>query len=456
MTDLNASHSHLFAHSLDDMRQFAADALAYGKSIGASDTMVEVSDMSGRGVSVRHGALDTIKFSHDKRIGVTVYDGKRRGTASTGDFSIDAIRKTVSAAFDIARFTGEDPFSGLPDAELLETSPRDLGLFHAWDLSTSDAIALATRTEDAAFDADARVSNSSGASVRSGHMQRVLGMSNGFLEGFASSSHSIGCAAIAGVGDDMHKGAWSSQQIDPRRLDTPETVGKLAGERAAAHVGARKLATRNVPVLFESTQAVGLLGSYAGATSGMAQYRRTSFLHGAMGKQVFAYHVRVVDDPFIEGAFGSMPFDGEGVRATRRRVVEGGVVEGYFLSSYSARALGTRTTGNAGGPHNLSLSSTRTSANDDLQGMLRRLGTGLFVTDLMGQGVNLTTGDYSRGATGFWVEGGVIQYPVHEITVASTLQQMFGSIVAIGNDVYTQGGLRSGSMLVESMTIAGR
>lgn len=456
MNDSRQSSPELFAHTLDEIKHFVAEALAYGKSLGASEMMVEASDRDGRGVSVRRRALDTIQLSHDKRIGVTVYDGKRHGNASTGDFSIAAIRRTVAAAYDIARYTSEDAFSGLPEAELLETSPQNLELFHAWDLPAAEAIALAARVEQAAFAADSRVGNSSGASVSSRHVQRVLGMSNGFIEGFAYSSHSIGCGAIAGAGDDMHKGVWASQQIDYRKLDTPECVGARAGERAAAHVGARKLATCKVPVLFESTQAIGLLGSYVGATSGMALYRRTSFLNESLGKQVFADHVQIVDDPTIPGAFGSSPFDGEGVRTARRQVVEDGAVGGYFLGSYSARALGMRTTGNAGGPHNLTLSSSRTTTDDDLQGMLRRMGTGLFVTELMGQGVNGLTGDYSRGAAGFWVEDGVIRYPVHGITIAGSLQQMFRDVEAVGNDVYIGGGLRSGSVLIKEMMVAGR
>ncbi|RKP57611.1 metallopeptidase TldD-related protein [Pararobbsia silviterrae] len=454
--DFDTPPSDTLSYSLDALRQFATEALTYGKSIGAGAMSVEASGSQGRGLSVRLGALDTIKLSHDQRLDVTVYDGKRRGKASTADFSSDAIRSTVTAAREIARHAGADPFAGLPDEVELETSPRDLGLFHAWDIPVADAIALAVRAENAAFDADARVSQSSGASLRSLHRQRVLGMSNGFLAGFQNSSHSLDCAPIAGVGDDRHMSTWRSHQVDSRDLDTPEAIGKRAGMRAAAQVGARKLKTCRVPVLFESTQAVGLLGAFAAAINGTALLRRSSFLGQSFGTPVFADHVFIVDDPFIVGGLGSSPFDAEGVRVARRHVVEHGIVEGYLLSSYSARALGLRTTGNAGGPHNLTVCSTRTTAEDDLTCMLERLGTGLFVTHLLGKGVNPLTGDYSRGAAGFWVENGTIRYPVHEITIAGTLQGIFRDIVAIGNDVHIEGGLRSGSILTGAMTVAGR
>ncbi|WP_321790078.1 MULTISPECIES: metallopeptidase TldD-related protein [Paraburkholderia] len=455
MKQTNSSRAGLFTYTLDEMKQIASDAVAYGRAVGAAGVAVDVLDGNGRDITVRQGEMETIQSSHETTIRVSVYDGQRVGHARTGDFSQEAIKKTISSAFDVARFVGEDRYSGLPDVEDLEMQPIDLDLLHIWDIPPSDAAALARAAEDAAFRAAPSVCNVKGSYVRSSQFQRVFATSNGFLNGFGKSVHSLSCAPIAGAGDDMQGGSWATYSVDAHLLESAEVVGALAGRRAASHVGARKLATCRVPVLFESTQAVGLLQAFVQATSGVPLYRRATFLADSLGTSVFANHVQITEDPHLRGGLGSAPFDSEGVRTRRRTVVGDGVVREYFLSSYSARKLGMRTTGSADGAHNLSLSSSLTGPGDDLEGMLRRLGTGVFVTDMMGQGINIVTGGYSRGASGFWVENGVIQYPVHEITVAGTLQDMFKSLVAIGNDVYRSGSMMCGSLLIEGLTVAG-
>ena len=339
---------------------------------------------------------------------------------------------------------------------VLETSPPDLDLYHPWHLSAEDAVEIARRAEDAAFATDAQIRNSEGASVSAQHSQFVLGTTRGFLAGYPYSRHYVACAPIAGSGRHMQRDDWYSSKRSAEELARPEAVGRYAAERALARLNARRIDTRKVPVLFEAPLAAGLLGAFVQATSGGALYRKTSFLVDSLGKPVFAPHVQIVEEPHAPRAMGSAPFDEEGVRTKRRAVVKDGVVEGYFLSTYSARKLGMQTTGNAGGSHNLSLASSATQSEDDFEAMLKKLGTGLLLTELMGQGVNYVTGDYSRGASGFWVENGQIQYAVEEITVASTLQEMFRNVVAIGADTIVRGTKQTGSVLIEQMTVAGQ
>jgi PmbA protein len=359
------------------------------------------------------------------------------------------------SGLNIARFTAEDDCAGLPDAELLEKKPRDLRLFHPWQISTEEAIELAQRCENAAFEVDPRISNSEGASVYVQQSHFVSANTRGFIGGYPFSRHTISVAPIAGKGSRMQRDDWYTSARDPKKLAKPEAVGRYAAERALARLNARKLDTRSCPVLFEAPLAAGLLGAFVQAVSGGALYRKSSFLLDSLGKQVFPGHITVVEDPHLVGAVGSAPFDEEGVRTVRRKVVDNGVLQGYFLSSYSARKLGMQTTGNAGGSHNLDLVSSQTKRGDDFAGMLRKMGTGLLVTELMGQGVNYVTGDYSRGASGYWVENGVIQYPVEEITIAGNMREMFQQIVAIGNDVLTRGSKSTGSILIEKMVVAG-
>jgi PmbA protein len=447
-----------FAYHPDQFRQIVEDTLAIARELGASDAGAEVSEGVGLSVSVRKGELENVERNRDKSLGVSVYLGQRRGNASTSDFSAAAIRRTVQAAYDIARFTAEDPAAGLPDTEDLATpeeAARDLDLFHPWAIDAAAAAELARRCEDAAFAVDRRITNSEGAGVSAQQAHFWAGNTRGFRGGYASSRHYISVAPIAGRGRDMQRDAWYSSMRDAGELAAPEAVGRYAAERALSRLKSRRVATAEVPVLFEAPVAAGLLGSFVQAVSGGALYRKASFLVGCLGEQVLAGHLDLHEDPHLPKGKASAPFDDEGVRTRPRKVVDGGVVQGYFLSSYSARKLGMKTTGHAGGSQNLVLASRRTQPGDDLPAMLRQLGRGLFVTELMGQGVNLVTGDYSRGAAGFWVEGGRIVHPVHEVTIAGNLRDMLRGIVAVGADAYTQGGKTVGSVLVERMKLAG-
>ncbi|HTJ92532.1 MAG TPA: metalloprotease PmbA [Pararobbsia sp.] len=445
-----------FPHTQEQLKEIAAEILRHAASLGATDAATELSEGDGLSVTVRRGEVETIEHNRDKMVGVTVFIGQKRGNASTSDFTPAALRDTVAAAYNIARFTAEDDCAGLPDNAMLENDPRDLDLFHPWALSSDEAVELARRAEQAAFDTAPKIKNSEGASVSAQHSQFVLATSRGFSAGYPFSRHFISCAPIAGSGRDMQRDDWYTSQRGADTLAQPEAVGRYAAERALARLGARRLDTRKCPVLFEAPLAAGLLGAFVQATSGGALYRKTTFLVDSLGKPVFAPHIDIVEDPHVARAMGSSPFDEEGVRTVKRDVVSGGVVQGYFLSSYSARKLGMQTTGNAGGSHNIALRSRHTRDDDDFEAMLRKLGTGLLLTELMGQGVNYVTGDYSRGAAGFWVENGKIQYPVEEITVASTLQDMFRHIAAIGADTIVRGTKQTGSVLIEQMTIAGQ
>ncbi|MCA3158935.1 MAG: metalloprotease PmbA [Burkholderiales bacterium] len=444
-----------FPHTQDQLAELVSEVLKVARQRGASDCAAEVSEGSGLSVSVRKGQVETIEQNRDKGLGVTVYLGQRKGHASTSDFSRKALHDTVQAALDIARYTAEDECAGLPDADVIERAPRDLDLFHPWPIQAQQAIELARRAEAAAFAVAPAISNSEGASVTAQHSQFMLANSRGFLGGYPYSRHSLWVAPIAKQGQDMQRDDWYSSERDSARLADPEVLGRYAAQRALARLGARKLSTRTCPVLFEAPLATGLLGSLVQALSGGALYRRSSFLLDSLGQQVLASHVNLEENPNLRGASGSAPFDEEGVRTQARQVVRRGVIQGYFLSSYSARKLGMKTTGNAGGSHNLRLSSESTAAGDDFAAMLKRMGTGLLVTELMGQGVNYVTGDYSRGASGYWVENGVIAYPVEEVTIAGNLKQMLQQIVAIGSDEIVRGTKKTGSILIESMTLAG-
>ncbi|MBC3929381.1 metalloprotease PmbA [Undibacterium sp. CY21W] len=445
----------VFTHSQDQLKQIAQDMLLFAKEKGASDAAVEISEGEGLSISVRKGKVETIEQNRDKGIGITVYIGQKRGNASTSDFSRQALKDTVDAAYNIARFTAEDDCAGLADAELFEMAPLDLKLCYPWHISAEEAIDIAKRTEAAAFAVDKRITNSEGASVHVQQSHFVSANSRGFIGGYPLSRHTIAVAPIAGKGAKMQRDDWYSSQRNPKKLAQPEAIGSYAAERALARLNARKLTTRKCPVLFEAPLAAGLLGSFVQAVSGGALYRKSSFLLDSLGTQIFPEHIQVLEDPHVPGAVGSSPFDDEGVRTQRRDVVSNGVLQGYFLSTYSARKLGMQTTGNAGGSHNLSLLSSNTKKSDHFAAMLKKMGTGLLVTELMGQGVNYVTGDYSRGASGYWVENGVIQYPVEEITIAGNMRDMFTQIVAVGADTLVRGTKQTGSILIESMTIAG-
>jgi PmbA protein len=448
--------SSIFSLSDDQLRELALAALDHAKRLGATDASSEVSESVGLSVTTRKMKVETIEHTRDKGLAVTVYIGKRRGHASTSDFAAQAVREAVEAAHSIARFTAEDDAAGLPDDDDLERAPRDLDLFHPWDLDADAAIEIARRCEQAAFDVSPQIVNSEGANVYTSSGHFVLANTRGFVAGYPYSRHSISVAPIAkGRNGGMQRDDWYTSSRVPGELAAPEAVGAYAARRALARLAARKLATRQCPVLFEAPLACGLLGNFVQAASGGALYRKASFLVDALGAPLFAEHVSIHEDPFVPRALGSSPFDEEGVRGLQRDVVARGVLSGYFLSSYSARKLGMKTTGNAGGAHNLELRSTRTSPGDDFEAMLRKLGTGLLVTELIGQGVNYVTGDYSRGACGFWVEGGRIAYPVEEITIAGNLREMFRRIEAVGADTIVRGAKIAGSVIVDGMTVGG-
>ena len=450
-----------FSYSRAFFEDLVDTALDHAKKLGATNAGAEASEGCGLSVSVRKGELETVERNRDKSLGVTVYVGQRRGNASTSDFSKSAIQQTVQAAFDIARFTAEDPMAGLPDPD--EVAPlakqrTDLDLFYPWAIDSEGAAQLALACEAAALGTSKRITNSEGAGVSAQQSHFFSAHTHGFRGGYASSRHSMSVSPIAslpGKKQDMQRDAWYSSMRNAADLASPEAIGVYAAERALSRLGSRKIATTECPVLFESPLAAGLLGAFVQAISGGALYRKSSFLLDSLGKQVLPKHLDILEDPFVRGGKGSSPFDEEGVRVRARQVVEAGRVQGYFLSSYSARKLGMKTTGNAGGSHNLVLSSRRTRPDDDLDAMLRKLGAGLFVTELMGSGVNYVTGDYSRGASGFWVENGQIAYPVHEITIAGNMKAMLKGIEAVGADAYNYGAKTVGSILINKMKVAG-
>ncbi len=440
-----------FSHPAATLQQLAGDIVEYARKRGATASAAEVSDGFGQSITVRNGEVETIEYNRDKGLNVSVYLGQRRGNANTSDFSPQAVRDTVDAALNIARYTAEDDCAGLPDAEMLATDFPDLDLYHPWALSVEQAIDLARECEAAAFARDRRISNSEGASVNVLEAHFVYANSLGFMGGFPTSRHSISCAVIAGKNDAMQRDYWYSEARNAAEMLHVDEIGRLAAERAIRRLNARKLGTLQAPVLYEAPVAASLLGHFVGAVSGGSLYRKSSFLLDRLGERVFSDNVQIEDAPDIPRGLASSAFDEEGVRTRRRTIVDRGVLQGYFLGSYSARKLGMKTTGNAGGTHNLILKPGELN----FDGLLKKMGRGLVVTELLGQGVNHVTGDYSRGVAGFWVEDGEIQYPVEEITVAGNLKDMYRHIAAVGNDVLVQGSRQCGSILIENMTIAG-
>jgi PmbA protein len=381
-----------------------------------------------------------------------VYLGQQRGHASTSDFSKAALKATVDAALSIARFTAPDPCAGLADKALMAKDCPDLDLFHPWDITVDGALDLARECEAAAFGVSPKISNSEGANVSIQQSHFVSANSLGFMGGYASSRQGLSCSVIAGEGEHMQREFWYDSRRDAADLMSAADVGRIAGERALARLGAKKIRTCKAPVIFESQLAVALIGNFVQAVSGGSLYRKSSFLLDSLGQQVFSPVVSIAERPHLKKAFGSGYFDGEGVATHDRDVVIDGVLQGYFLSSYSARKLGMQTTGNAGGSHNLRVSA----GEDGLEAMIRKMDKGLLVTELLGHGVNYVTGDYSRGAAGFWVEKGKIKHAVEEVTIAGNLRDMFRNIVAIGNDALPRGAKHCGSILIEQMKIAGR
>jgi PmbA protein len=435
-----------------DLQSIIERALEEARARGASQAEAAVSQDTGLSVSVRLGEVETLEHQRDRSMGITVYFGRRKGSASTADFSLDAVSATVAKACSIARFTAEDACSGLADAVLMAREPSNLDLSHPWNIAADRAIEIAKSCEASALAFDPRINNSEGASLSTHQGLHVYGNTHGFVGGYPTTSHSLSCVVLAGTGEDMQRDYWYSSSRDWHELEQAEAIGRESARRTIARLGPRRLSTRRAPVLFVPEIARGLIGHFTAAIRGSSQYRQSSFLLNSVGQQVFPSGFSIAERPHIPKAAGSAPFDDEGVATRDRELVADGVVTGYILSSYSARKLGLETTGNAGGPHNLLVKPSLAGGMDAL---LRQLGTGLFVTELMGQGVNMVTGDYSRGAAGFWVENGSIQYPVAEITIAGNLRDMLKGIAAVGDDVDVRGGTRVGSILLPEMTIAG-
>lgn len=446
------AHARHFPVPTAELERIAAAVLAAARSGGATAAETEVSQGIGQSVTVRQSEVETIAYNRDKGISVTVYAGQRRGHASTADFGDASIVATVAKALAIARYTAEDPASGLADPDRLARTWPDLDLYHPWDLPVEAAIEIGREAEAAALAVDARITNSEGATVSRSESEFVYANSNGFAGGYRSSWHHIDCAVVGDDAGAMQRDYWYTAARAPADLQGAAAVGRAAGERTVRRLGARQMQTTECPVLFEAPEAVDLLSFFVQAVSGGSLYRKSSFLLDSLGAQVFAPHIRLREEPHLPRARGSAPFDSEGVATAPRDVVRDGVVQGYFLGSYSARKLGLQTTGNGGGAHTLVLDH----GPDDLPALLARMGRGLFVTEQLGQGVNLVTGDFSRGVAGFWVENGAIAYPVEEITIAGNLRDMFRDIVAVGSDVERRGSRHTGSILVGRMTVAGR
>ena len=440
---------------LDRLASLAEDVIRRARAAGASQAEVAASIDTGLSVNVRLGEVETVEHTRDRGFGLTVYFGQRKGSASTADLNPDSIQATLDQACAIARYTEEDPAAGLADADRMATEFPDLDLWHPWGIDTNDAIDLGRRIEDAGR-AHAGITNSDGAGVQSGESISVYANSHGFVGCERGTRHSISLSLIAGDESGMQRDYWYDSVRDASKFMDAVALGDKAAQRTLARMGARSLSTRQCPVLFAPELARGLIGHLVGAVSGGSLYRRSSFLLDHAGKAVMPAWMNVVERPRLIGGQGSAVFDAEGVATRDSALVEGGVLARYILGSYAARKLGLQSTGNAGGIHNLIVEAG--SADGELSdgaAMLQRLGTGLLVTEVMGQGVNTTTGDYSRGASGFWVENGRIAFPVEEITIAANLRDMFAGIVAVGTDVDSRSHLLTGSILLERMTVAG-
>jgi PmbA protein len=434
-----------------EVKAAVSQVLAHAKQLGASSAEASMNRTRGLSVETRHGEVETVEFNQDGGLGISVYVGKRKGSASTADLSPAALKRTVEAAIDIARYTSEDPCAGVADAEWLEFTPPDLDLYHPADVSTAEAIARCVAAEEAAFAVDARITNSDGASFSSHQGLKVYGNSHGQLVGYPSSRHSLSCSVIGEAGDDMQRDYSYTVGRRIEDLAAAEQIGREAAIETVSRLNSRKLDTQKVPVIFRADIASSLFGHLVSAISGGSIYRKSSFLLDRVGTQVLPNNISILEQPHLLRGLASTPFDGEGVKAQEREIVTGGVLNTYLTTSYSGRKLGMPSTGHAGGIHNWLVSHS----DADLAQLLRDMGTGLLVTELMGQGVNGVTGDYSRGAAGFWVQNGEIQYPVSEITIAGNLKDMLMGIAAVGRDVDRRGGVLTGSVLLSQMQIAG-
>ncbi|GAA5218866.1 metalloprotease PmbA [Corallincola platygyrae] len=444
-------HQNEFEQQLPVLKQAVADALALAQSQGVSGAEVAISRQQGLSVSMRKSEVDTLEFNQDGALGISVYVGQRKGSASTSDLSQKALAQAVSAAVDIAKHTSEDPCNGPADPLWLATDVPDLDLYHPQPLDVEQAIDIATEAESVALAYDPRITNSDGATFGSHNGIRVYGNSHGFLHGYKSSRHSLSCVVIGSEGEQMQRDYGYSVARDPADVWSAQRVGEEAARKTVERLGARKLDTCSVPILMSPEMASGLVGHLVAAISGSNLYRKSSFLLDQLGEQIFPELFTIEERPHMPKALGSSPFDSEGVATIDRDIIKDGVLSSYLLTSYAARKLGMASTGHAGGIHNWQV----TSNAGNQAALLKQMDRGLLVTEVMGQGVNIVTGDYSRGAAGFWVENGEIQFPVEEITIAGNLKDMFKQVVAVGNDIDYRGSIHAGSMLLENMKVAG-
>lgn len=436
---------------IDEVKQAVSEALSHATKLGATAAEAAMSSTSGLSVSTRMGEVETIEFNQDGGLGISVYVGNHKGSASTADLSPKALRSVVEKAIDIAKFTSDDPCNGVADKALLEMSPPDLDLYHPWEVTPEQGVELCIEAEKAALEFDERIVNSDGASFSSHEGLRVYGNTHGFLAGFPRTRHSLSTMVIGQDGEQMQRDHAYTLSREQSGVKSAQSVGLEAAESTIARLNSRKIATMKTPVVFRADVANSLFGHLVSAIGGGALYRKSSFLLDSLGKQIFSDRVNVSERPHLSKGLASSPFDSEGVKTLDREIIHGGELQTYLLASYAARKMGMTATGHAGGIHNWLVQQT----HDDLKAVLKEMGTGLLVTELMGQGVNTVTGDYSRGAAGFWVEQGEIQYPVSEITIAGNLKDMFMEIQAIGGDIEARGSVQTGSILIESMQVAG-
>lgn len=436
---------------LEILQGKVALVLEQARKSGASAAEAWANFDEGLAVSARLGEVESIEHHRDQNLAVTVYFGQRKGSASTTNLDDASLRETVEAACAIARFSNEDPYAGLPDPDKLAIEIPDLDLYHPWEISPDQAIERVIECEAEARSFHPEIVNSEGASLTSHRGIRVLGNTEGFLHGYPASRHSLSCAVVGKRGDQMQRDYWYTVARNPQDLDSPTSVGRKAAERTVARLGARSLTTRKCPVIYAAEVATSLIGHFLAAIRGGNLYRKASFLLDSLEKPVFPEFVRIHEEPHLKRGIGSAPYDSEGVATYPHDLIRNGIVKSYILDSYSARKLGLETTGNAGGVHNVIVDPGKLTR----EALLQEMGTGLLVTELMGHGVNLVTGDYSRGAAGFWVEKGEIQYPVEEITIASNLKEMFSTLVAIGQDIDRRGNIQTGSLWLADMTVAG-
>lgn len=448
---MNHSGTMTDSNQVTELQSLVEGLLSEAKKQGADAAEAGVSTQTGLSVTVRLGETETIEHTSDNSLGVTVYFGQRKGSANTTDLRPEALRESVAAACRIARHTSEDPAAGLADPELLAKDVPDLDLYHPWEIDAEQATDIARACEDAARGVDARITNSEGATLHTQRSSFVYGNSLGFIGGYPTTRHSLSCAVIAQQGDEMQRDYWYDSNRVAEALSDPAAIGRRAGERTLARLDGRKLATCECPVLFRADIAPSLLRSLFGAIRGHAVYRKSTFLLDQVGEQIFPDWVKISEDPLQPRGLGSAPFDNEGVATEYRDLVDGGVLQGYLLDSYSARKLGLKSTASAGGVRNARIKSS----DESFETLLKKMNRGLVVTELMGQGTNPVTGDYSRGAAGLWVEGGEIQYPVDEITVAGNLRDMYSNLLAVGDDDDIPSSLKTGSWLFEQMTVGG-